>query len=99
MTVLDKLADYARERTEKEKEDLPLLEIRRQAEKLPKKNFEFENALKEGVAEWVMNRGWILLYDGGGYAEMIRVTDAPHSGNFWSDELFAEVQRFISEHI
>lgn len=51
MTVLDKLADYARERTEKEKEDLPLLEIRRQAEKLPKKNFEFENALKgEGIS-------------------------------------------------
>lgn len=32
---------------------------------------QFENALKEGVAEWVMNRGWILLYDVGGYAEMI----------------------------
>ena len=32
---------------------------------------QFENALKEGVAEWVMNRGWILLYDGGGYVEMI----------------------------
>ena len=46
MTVLDKLADYARERTEKEKRDLPFLEIRRQAEALPKKNFEFENALK-----------------------------------------------------
>ena len=32
---------------------------------------QFENALKEGVAEWVMNRGWILLYDGSGHAEMI----------------------------
>lgn len=39
------------------------------------------------------------LHAAGGYAEMIRVTDAPHSGNFWSDELFAEVQRFIGEHI
>ena len=46
MTVLDKLADYARERTEKEKRDLPFLEIRRQAEALPKKNIEIENALK-----------------------------------------------------
>ena len=32
---------------------------------------QFENSLKEGVAQWVMNRGWKLLYDGGGYEEMI----------------------------
>ena len=32
---------------------------------------QFENALKEGVAEWVMNRGWKLLYDGGDYAKKI----------------------------
>ncbi len=32
---------------------------------------QFENALKDGVAEWVMNRGWELLYDDGSYAEMI----------------------------
>ena len=32
---------------------------------------QFENALKEGVAGEVMNRGWMLLYDGSGYAEMI----------------------------
>ena len=32
---------------------------------------QFENALKEGVTEWVMNRGWKLLYDGGDYAKKI----------------------------
>ena len=32
---------------------------------------QFEKALKEGVAEWVMNRGWKLLYDGGDYAKKI----------------------------
>ena len=32
---------------------------------------QFENSLKEGVAQCVMNRGWKLLYDGGDYEEMI----------------------------
>ena len=32
---------------------------------------QFENALREGAAEWVMNRGYALLYDGGGYTELI----------------------------
>ena len=31
MTILDELADYARERTEKAKQSVGLLEIRRQA--------------------------------------------------------------------
>ncbi len=30
---------------------------------------QFESALTEGVAEWVMNRGYRLLYDAGGYSE------------------------------
>ena len=47
MTVLDRLADYARQRTEAEKNELPFNELRRQAEQLPKKVFEFENALKK----------------------------------------------------
>lgn len=51
MTVLDKLADYARQRTEAEKRELPFNELRHQVEQLPKKSFEFENALKkEGVS-------------------------------------------------
>lgn len=47
MTILDQLADYARERVAKAKEKLPLEEIKRQALSLPKGNFAFENALKK----------------------------------------------------
>lgn len=47
MTVLDRLADYAKQRTETEKRELPFNELRRQAELLPKKGFEFEKALKK----------------------------------------------------
>ena len=32
---------------------------------------QFENALKDGSAEWVMNRGYSLLYDGSNYAQLI----------------------------
>ena len=46
MTILDRLADYARERTAQAKNKIPLEEIRRQAFSLPKGNFAFENALK-----------------------------------------------------
>lgn len=47
MTILDQLADFARERTEKAKKKKPSEEIRRQALMLPKGNFAFENALKK----------------------------------------------------
>ncbi|MGN0526944.1 MAG: indole-3-glycerol phosphate synthase TrpC [Acutalibacteraceae bacterium] len=47
MTILDQLADYARERTKTAKKQIPLAEIRYQAEQLKKKNFEFEKALKK----------------------------------------------------
>lgn len=46
MTILDRLADYARERTAQAKNKIPLEEIRQQAFSLPKGNFAFENALK-----------------------------------------------------
>ncbi len=46
MTILDQLADHARERTEKAKARLPLAEIRRQAEAMPKGVFLFEKALR-----------------------------------------------------
>lgn len=46
MTILDRLADYAYERTAQAKSKIPLEEIRRQALSLPKGNFAFENALK-----------------------------------------------------
>ena len=46
MTILDRLADYARERTAQAKSKIPLEEIRRYAFALPKGNFAFENALK-----------------------------------------------------
>lgn len=45
MTILDQLADYARERTKQAKKSIPLSEIRQQALALPKGNFAFEQAL------------------------------------------------------
>lgn len=47
MTILDQLADYARERTRRAKRSLPLDEIKRQAAALPKGSFAFEKALKK----------------------------------------------------
>lgn len=44
--ILFKLADYAKERTEKNKAIKPLEEVKREALALPKGSFEFENALK-----------------------------------------------------
>lgn len=46
MTILDQLADHARQRTRLAKENLPLTEIRDRALALPKGPFSFENALK-----------------------------------------------------
>lgn len=45
MTILDQLADHARERTLLAKEKLSLSEIREEALSLPKGNFSFERAL------------------------------------------------------
>lgn len=47
MNILDRLADYAAERTEKAKKLLSLNDIKQQAFNLPKGNFEFERALKK----------------------------------------------------
>ena len=47
MTILDKLADHARERVEAAKLSLNSEEIRRLSLSLPKGGFEFENALKK----------------------------------------------------
>ncbi len=47
MTILDQLAGHARERTEQAKRKIPLGEMRRQAQSLPKGGFSFENALKK----------------------------------------------------
>ena len=47
MTILDQLADYARDRVAEAKKKIPLEEIKRQALSLPKGNFAFENALKK----------------------------------------------------
>lgn len=47
MTILDKLADYARERVETEKKVVPLDALKSRATAIPKGNFEFENALKK----------------------------------------------------
>lgn len=46
MTILDQLAQHARARTQRAKEKLPLEELKRQALRLPKGNFAFEDALK-----------------------------------------------------
>lgn len=47
MTILDQLANHARERTEQAKNKVPMEEIRRQAIALPKGKFAFEQALKK----------------------------------------------------
>ena len=47
MTILDELADAARERTEANKKNVSLEQIKKMAFELPKGNFEFENALKK----------------------------------------------------
>ena len=47
MTILDQLADYARQRTEQAKRALPMEEIRHQALALPKGDFSFQHALKK----------------------------------------------------
>lgn len=46
MTILDKLAAYARERVENARQKVSLEELRRQAETLPKEEFAFEKALR-----------------------------------------------------
>ena len=46
MTILDQLAQKARERTDQAKKEIPLHRIRQQALALPKGNFAFEHALK-----------------------------------------------------
>lgn len=51
MTILDQLAGYAAERTEKAKRKMPLEQIKRQALLLPRGTFAFEQALKkEGMS-------------------------------------------------
>lgn len=51
MTILDQLADYARQRTQAAKNAIPLEELRRQALALPRGNFQFEHALsRDGLS-------------------------------------------------
>lgn len=47
MTILERLASYARERTEQAKRKQSLGELRQQALSLPNKNFAFENAIRK----------------------------------------------------
>ena len=47
MTILDQLADHARERTAQAKQKIPLDVIRQQALSMPKGSFAFESALKQ----------------------------------------------------
>lgn len=53
MTILDQLADYARERVVEAKKKIPLEEIKRQALSLPKGNFAFEKALKRSDISFI----------------------------------------------
>ena len=46
MTILERLAEHARERTEQAKRKIPLAELKHLALSLPKGEFAFENALK-----------------------------------------------------
>lgn len=47
MTILEQLADHARERTENAKKTYPLEELREQALSLPQLNFAFEKAIRK----------------------------------------------------
>ena len=47
MTILDQLADHARERVAAAKAALSLADLRRQAEALPKGGFAFEKAIRK----------------------------------------------------
>ena len=47
MTILDQLAEHARERVAEAKKKRPLERIRQQALSVPKGNFAFENVLKK----------------------------------------------------
>lgn len=53
MTILDRLAEYARERTEKAKAKISLDEIKKKALWLPKGEFTFENALKKNGISFI----------------------------------------------
>lgn len=47
MTILEEIAAYARERTAAAERKMPLAEIRRQAERMPRGDFSFEKALRK----------------------------------------------------
>lgn len=47
MTILEEIADYARERTAAAERKMPLAEIRRRAEEMPRGDFSFEKALRK----------------------------------------------------
>lgn len=53
MTILDKLADYARERVESAKKDISLEEIKDKAYALPKGDFAFEKVLKKDELSFI----------------------------------------------
>lgn len=53
MTILDQLADHARERTEQAKRKIPLYEVKKQALSLPRGNFLFESALKRSDISFI----------------------------------------------
>ena len=46
-TILDELASFAKYRVSESIKQMPLIDLRREAESLPKGLFEFENALKK----------------------------------------------------
>lgn len=53
MTILDRLAEYAKERTEKAKKKIPTEQIKAFAESLPKGNFTFEKAIKNADTAFI----------------------------------------------
>lgn len=47
MTILDRLAEHARERVAQNKARVPTAELRQRALAMPRGNFSFENALRK----------------------------------------------------
>ncbi|MDO4490851.1 MAG: aminoglycoside 6-adenylyltransferase [Lachnospiraceae bacterium] len=62
---------------------------------------QFETALKEGVAAWVMNRGYQILYDNNSYEEMIvkYVTPGHSNPQITEEEFYNLVNDFYFHNI
>ena len=93
MTILEQLAGYARERTEKAKQKRPLSTLRQQAFSMPKGSFAFENAIKKPELSFICeckkaspSRGQRICMNN------VKVA----GGVFWQDRYVAFLQAIVN---